>query len=62
MKSASGSATTRELDVCLAHNAERPPEQRVPEDVLRLQHRTARTARELLPREEWDEIHHIHTA
>ncbi len=62
MESASGSATTREQSECLARNAARPAQQRVPEDTVRWQHRMARSARELLPREGWDEIRHLRTA
>ncbi|MDH6709886.1 hypothetical protein P3T27_006635 [Kitasatospora sp. MAA19] len=34
----------------------------MPEDTVRWQHRMARSARELLPREGWDEIRHLRTA
>ncbi|MFD5433753.1 AAA family ATPase [Kitasatospora sp. NPDC127067] len=50
------------LPECLARNAARPAQQRVPEDTVRWQHRMARSARELLPREGWDEIRHLRTA
>ncbi|MGW2401761.1 AAA family ATPase [Kitasatospora sp. NPDC001664] len=44
------------LAVCVERNAARPAERRVPEDVLRYEHRMARTARELLAGEGFDEI------
>ncbi|MFJ2191570.1 AAA family ATPase [Kitasatospora sp. NPDC087861] len=46
---------------CLARNSRRPAETRVPEDILRYQHRLARDTRELLTSEGWDEIHHLRT-
>ncbi|MFF8775071.1 AAA family ATPase [Kitasatospora sp. NPDC015120] len=49
------------LPDCLARNARCAAEARVPEDVLRYQHRMARDARDLLPREGWDEIRHHRT-
>ncbi|MFD9061423.1 AAA family ATPase [Kitasatospora purpeofusca] len=49
------------LPVCLARNAQRPTERRVPEDVVRRQHRMVRSARELLAGEGFDEIHHHRT-
>ncbi len=49
------------LPVCLARNSARPAERRVPEDVLRHQHRMARAARELLDGEGFDEIRHHRT-
>ncbi|MFI9332154.1 hypothetical protein ACIGZJ_32010 [Kitasatospora sp. NPDC052868] len=61
MESASGSATTRELALCLARNPHRPDHQRVPEDVLRYQHRMARDAHHLLEGEGFDEIRHHRT-
>ncbi|MFJ4672831.1 AAA family ATPase [Kitasatospora purpeofusca] len=53
--------TDAPLDLCLARNDARPDQQRVPEDIVRYQHRMARSARELLPREGWNEIRHHRT-
>ncbi|MFB7675286.1 AAA family ATPase [Kitasatospora purpeofusca] len=53
--------TDAPLELCLARNAARPDQERVPQDVLRWQHRMARSARELLPGEGWDEIRHHRT-
>ncbi|WP_344641262.1 AAA family ATPase [Kitasatospora cystarginea] len=50
--------TDAPLDLCLTRNSSRPDHQRVPEDVLRWQHRMACSARDLLPREGFDEIRH----
>ncbi|MER8188190.1 ATP-binding protein [Kitasatospora sp. NPDC094015] len=44
------------LPLCIERNRARPAEQRVPEDVLRRQHRMSRSARELLATEGFDEI------
>ncbi|MFH9355481.1 hypothetical protein [Kitasatospora sp. NPDC017646] len=56
MESASGSATTRELPVCLRRNAERPANRRVPDDVLRWQHQLAVEALPGLADEGFDEV------
>ncbi|MEU4301927.1 AAA family ATPase [Kitasatospora aureofaciens] len=53
--------TDAPLELCLARNSSRPDHQRVPEDVLRYQHRMARSARALLPHEGFDEIRHHRT-
>ncbi|MFJ6384697.1 AAA family ATPase [Kitasatospora sp. NPDC092039] len=53
--------TDAPLDLCLARNSSRPDHQRVPEDVLRYQHRMARSARALLLHEGFDEIRHHRT-
>ncbi|MFC8455192.1 AAA family ATPase [Kitasatospora sp. NPDC057223] len=44
------------LPLCIERNQARPVERRVPEDVLRRQHRMARSAREFLAGEGFDEI------
>ncbi|MFE2727048.1 AAA family ATPase [Kitasatospora sp. NPDC059327] len=44
------------LPLCVERNRARPAEQRVPEDVLRHQHRMSRSARELLAGEGFDEV------
>ncbi|MGE7437004.1 AAA family ATPase [Kitasatospora sp. NPDC001175] len=50
------------LPTCLARNAARPDHERVPEDVVRWQHAMARSARQSLPGEGFDEIRHHRTA
>ncbi|WP_336324014.1 AAA family ATPase [Streptomyces lavendofoliae] len=44
------------LEECLARNAARPDERRVPEDVVRVQHRAATDARPYLSREGFDHL------
>lgn len=50
--------TDAPLPICLARNAARPVHERVPEDVVRWQHAMARSARQTLPGEGFDEIRH----
>ncbi|MGW3077863.1 AAA family ATPase [Kitasatospora sp. NPDC001132] len=47
------------LDTCLHRNAQRPDEQRVPDDVVRLQHRLAAAVRTRLSEEGFAAVHHV---
>ncbi|MFF2123462.1 AAA family ATPase [Kitasatospora sp. NPDC058184] len=47
------------LDTCLHRNAQRPDEQRVPDVVVRLQHRLAAVVRTRLSEEGFAAVHHV---
>ncbi|MFE4604447.1 AAA family ATPase [Kitasatospora indigofera] len=53
--------TDAPLPICLARNAARQVHERVPEDVVRWQHAMARSARQTLPDEGFNEIRHHRT-